>query len=235
MNPYLIVLFRVISIMIILLFTTLFIMGKRPIGELPVFDFLSLVVIGAIVGADIAEPKIKHLPTIFAIIMLAALQRLVSEMIIKNKRFKKWVTFEPTVIIQNGMLIHKNIKKIKYSIDEVLMLLREKDIFDIGQIEYGIIESSGKVSILKKTEHDNVVKRDIDILGPKAKLPIAIVVERELQLSNINRLNLAEEDVLMRLKEKGYKDIDEIFFASMDKDGNISISPYNEEADVLEP
>ncbi|MBS4538393.1 DUF421 domain-containing protein [Clostridium sp. D2Q-11] len=221
--------------MTLLLFSTLFIMGKRPIGELPVFDFLSLIVIGAIVGADIADPNIEHLPTAFAVIILAALQRFVSEMIIKNKKFKKWVTFEPTIIIQDGQLIHKNIKKIKYSIDEVLMLLREKDIFDINTIEYGVIESSGKLSILKRTEYDEVIKRDMNIVTKKASLPVAVVVEKELQTENIKRLNLNPEDILKILNKQGYSRVEDVFFAAMDSEGNISISPYQMESDVLEP
>lgn len=234
MEPYLIILLRIITIMPILLFSTLFIMGKRPIGELPVFDFLSLVVLGAIVGADIAEPNIPHLPTVFAIIILSVLQRFVSEMILKSKKFKKWVTFEPTVIIQDGQLVHKNIKKIKYSIDEVLMLLREKDIFDISKIAYAIIEASGKVSVLKKQGDEAITKQDMNIFPEKAKLPIAVVIEKELNRKNIERLQISEEALVKKLKENGFDGYKNLFFVSLDGNGNINISPYDVEGDVLE-
>lgn len=234
MEPYLIILLRIVTIMPILLFSTLFIMGKRPIGELPVFDFLSLVVLGAIVGADIAEPNIPHLPTVFAIIILSMLQRFVSEMILKSKKFKKWVTFEPTVIIQDGQLVHKNIKKIKYSIDEVLMLLREKDIFDISKIAYAIIEASGKVSVLKKQGDEAITKQDMNIFPEKAKLPIAVVIEKELNRKNIERLQISEEALVKKLKENGFDGYKNLFFVSLDGNGNINISPYDVEGDVLE-
>lgn len=143
---YLLVLFRIVTIMLLLLFSVLLIMGKRPIGELPVFDFLALVVIGAIVGADIADPKIEHMPTAFAIVVLAILQRIISFLMIHNKKVKRLFSFEPTIIIKNSKFIYKNIKNTHYTIDDILMLLREKEIFDISEIEYGIIEANGNLS-----------------------------------------------------------------------------------------
>lgn len=235
MKPYLIVMLRIVTIMPILLFSTLFIMGKRPVGELSVFDLLSLVVLGAIVGADIAEPKVPHLPTVFAIIILSLLQRLISERILKSKKFKKLVNFEPTLIIQDGQLIHKNIKKIKFSIDEVLMLLREKGIFDIGKISYAIIEASGEISILKADEHEAVTKKDMNIFSEKAKLPLVVVAEKELNIKNMERLQISEQALIEKLKENGFNDYKSLFFVSLDGNGNISISPYDVEADVLEP
>ncbi len=139
MDTYLLVFVRLVSIMALLLIATLFVMGKQPIGELPVFDFLVLIVMGSIVGADIADPDIEHLPTAFAVVVLACVQRLFSFLSMRFRKFRKIIAFEPTVILHNGKLIHRNIKRIHYSVDEILMLLRERSIFDIDAVEYGIL------------------------------------------------------------------------------------------------
>ncbi|MEW6523742.1 MAG: hypothetical protein AB1445_09280 [Bacillota bacterium] len=78
MATYGLIAFRLITIMALALAITLLIMGKRPIGELPVFDFLTIVVMGAVVGADIADPNIEHLPTAFTVVTLGFLQLGVS-------------------------------------------------------------------------------------------------------------------------------------------------------------
>lgn len=226
MEEYIIILLRIIFIMFILLFSALFIMGKRPIGELPVFDFLAIIVMGSIVGADIADPKIEHLPTAFAVIILALFQRIVSTLIIKNKKINRLLTFEPTIVIKDGKLLYKNIKKITYSIDDILMMLREKEVFDISRIKYGIIEPSGNISILKKPEYETVTLRDMNIPSPLSNESLTIILEGEFQKENIERLNTTEEDILEKLKAQGFNSYKEVFYGSMDFQGNIAISPY---------
>ena len=131
MKDMLLILGRIVTIIPLLLFTTLF-MGKRAIGELPVFDFLIVIILGALVGADIAEPDIKHLPTAFAIIAIGVFQRIVTRWKISNRKIGRLLTFEPTVVLQNGKFVNENLKKIRYSIDNILQMLREKDVFDIN-------------------------------------------------------------------------------------------------------
>ncbi|MDF2545528.1 MAG: hypothetical protein K0R93_426 [Anaerosolibacter sp.] len=234
MNEYLLILIRIITIMLLLLFTTLLIMGKRPIGELPVFDFLAIIVMGAIVGADIADPKIKHLPTAFAVVVLAIFQRLLSYWAIKNNKVRKAVTFEPTIIVQDGQFIHHNLKKINYSVEEALMLLREKDVFDVGIVKYAIIEASGNLSVLKKALYEPMTKEDMHLSIKETALPVTVILEGQLNCKNIARIDFTEDYVLKMLKQKGYTDISKIFFASMDHQGNISISPYDLISDAIE-
>lgn len=228
MNEYLLIFLRLISIMALLLFCTIYIMGKRPIGELPVFDFLSIIVIGAVVGADIADPNIKHMPTAFAVVVLAFLQKIISIISIKKKKFRDLINFEPTVVVYNTKLIYKNIKKINYTVDEVLMLLREKDIFDLDKIEYGIIEPNGNLSVLKKSEYEEVTPKLMNIYTPKNSIHTTVVFEGKIQKSNLQKINLTEKYILNRLKEAGYKNINEVFFASVDKSGNLNVSGYEQ-------
>ena len=142
LKDMLIIFARILTILPLLLFITLF-MGKRVIGEIPVFDFLIVIILGALVGADIADPDIKHLPTAIAIVFIGIFQRVVANWKISNRKIGKLLTLEPTVVIQNGKFIHKNLKKIRYSIDNVLQMLREKS---------AIIEPNGALSVLKKPE-----------------------------------------------------------------------------------
>lgn len=229
MQDYLIILVRIITIMALLLFATLFVMGKRPIGELPVFDFLVLIVLGSIVGADIAEPDIAHLPTAFAVVVLACFQRLISHFHLKSRKFRKLITFEPTVVVYGGKLIYKNIKRIHYSLDEVLMMLRAKDIFDISKVEYGIIEPNGELSALLKPEYEKPTVNDFQLAHPASNASVTVVLDGRLQKGNIARMNLTEHDILLLLKQQGF-DPKHVCFASLDAGGSIQISSFEEMA-----
>jgi len=229
MNLYLIVSLRLISIMILLLFSTLFIMGKRPIGELPVFDFLAIIVLGSVVGADIADPNTNHWLIVLSVVILALLQRIVSVVSLKSIKLRKLVNFEPTIVIHNGLVVIKNLKKINYTMDELVMLLREKDIFDINIVSYAIIEASGKISVLKKAEYDPVTLQNMNLTIPNVSLPYTILLEGKFDEKNIKILNTSKEHLIEKLKEKGHPDHKKIFYVSMDIYENMVICEYNDE------
>ncbi|KZL92317.1 DUF421 domain-containing protein [Clostridium magnum] len=131
----LIVIGRIVTILPLMLVITLY-MGKRSIGELPVFDFLVIIILGAVVGADIADPEIEHIHTATAIILIGFFQRIVSKLKIKYRKFGHLITFEPTIVIQYGKFIVPNLTKIRYSIDNIFQMLREKEVFDISDVYY---------------------------------------------------------------------------------------------------
>lgn len=140
---------RVLTILPLLLVITLF-MGKRAVGgELPVFDFLVIITLASVVGADIADPNINHLPTIFAIIVIALLQKTVAHLKIASQKVDQVVTFEATIVIQDGIFLNQNLKKIGYTVSNILEMLRNNEIFDIREVETAIIEANGELSVLK--------------------------------------------------------------------------------------
>ncbi|MDF2821053.1 MAG: hypothetical protein K0R15_1494 [Clostridiales bacterium] len=229
MNEYLDILLRLISIMTLLLFSTLYIIGKRPIGELLVYDFLSIVVIGSIVGADIVDQDIKHLHAVFAIIMLALLQKGVSFLSVRSKKFRHLVNFDATVVAHNGQLLHKNIKKISYTVSEILMLLREKDIFDLDMIAYAIIEPNGDISVLKKSEFEELTPKHMKMDTPISSMHKTVIFEGKFKIDTLFKTKYTEHEILEKLKEKGYKNITEVFFASIDENGDMNVSSYEQE------
>ncbi len=220
---YLIIFFRIMTILPMFLALTL-LTGRRKIGELPVFDFLSLITVAAVVGADIAEPKVEHLPTAFAVVIIMLMHYLYSVVIIKNRWVGNLLTFEPIVVIENGQFVKGNLKKLRYSIDNILSMLREKDVFDVGEVEFAIVESSGQLSVLKKTQYlpmtPNVAKVDTGYKG----LSLPVVVEGEIYSENLERLALSEEWLKDQLESSQIHALDEVFFAAVNAEGKLYIS-----------
>ncbi|MDF2613306.1 MAG: hypothetical protein K0S71_1092 [Clostridia bacterium] len=218
-----IVLLRIVTILPLLLFLSLY-MGKRTIGELPVFDFLIIVVLGAVVGADIADPEIKHLPTAVAMIGIAILQKLVAKLKLSNRKIGHLITFEPTIIIQNGILLNKNLKKIQYSIDNVLQLLREKDVFDINEVETAIIEASGNLSVLKKPKKNTVTLEDMKIAKKTSSIAFPVIIEGKVYTDVLIHLGLDEAWLRKELRQQEIYDMNNVFFASLNNNHELHIS-----------
>ncbi|MFD1735126.1 DUF421 domain-containing protein [Bacillus salitolerans] len=218
-----IVLGRIVSILPLVLVMTLF-MGRRSIGELPVFDFLTIITLSAVVGADIADPKIEHLHTAFAIVVIALFSRFTAYLKIRHRKLGRAITFEPVVVIQDGQFVVKNIKRIRYSLDNILSLLREKDIFDINEVHLGIIEGSGNLSILKKGAASSVTRKDLGISDQSVTIGFPVVVEGTLYESVLLDFSLTEEWLRNQLVNRGINRLDDIFFASIDTNKNIHIT-----------
>lgn len=218
---------RIVTIIPLLLFTTLF-MGKRAIGELPVFDFLIVIILGALVGADIADPNIKHFPTAIAIIAIGIFQRIVTKWKISNRKIGRLLTFEPTVVLQDGKFVFKNLKKIRYSIDNILQMLREKNIFDINDVETAIIEANGALSVLKKPQKNSVTLEDMNIIKPTSTISFPVIVEGTLYADVLRDVNLTEAWLKQELDNQGVNDLKEVFFASINRNLELHVSLKNE-------
>ncbi|GAE03828.1 hypothetical protein CBO05C_3518 [Clostridium botulinum B str. Osaka05] len=227
---------RIITILPLMVAVTL-VMGKRSIAELPVFDFLIIVILGAVVGADIADPEIKHIYTTVAIILIGIFHIIVSKLKVKYRKFGHVITFEPTIVIQEGKFIVKNLRKIRYSIDNILQMLREKDIFDINDVHIGIVEANGNISILKKTNKTEVTIEDLNLQKGTSSLSYTVIIEGEVYKNVLSKLNLTEEWLNQQLINIGVKSEKEIFFASVNNKNEFhaSLKSFMEDGENIVP
>ncbi|WP_186430651.1 DUF421 domain-containing protein [Clostridium sp. BSD9I1] len=215
---------RIITIFPLMLAITLY-MGKRSIGELPVFDFLVIVILGAVVGADIADPNIKHVHTAVAIVLMGIFQKVISRLKIKYRRFGHIITFEPTIVIQDGKFLVSNLTKIRYSIDNILQMLREKEVFDISEVYLGIVEANGNISILKKPNKAEVTIEDMNLNKKESSLSYPIIVDGILYNDTLIKLNLSENWLREHLANLSINSVEEVFFASINMEKELHVSP----------
>ena len=136
------------------------------------------------------------------------------------------ITFEPTVVIHNGGLIEENLKKVRYSIDNILQMLREKDTFSLDEVELAVLEANGRLSVYKKPLKTPVTVEDLGLVKKEKGLayPLivdGIVVEKVLSYMNKDILWLEEQ---LRLKKVNVEDV---FFASINEDLQLKISNTN--------
>ncbi|MCA1030951.1 DUF421 domain-containing protein [Bacillus timonensis] len=214
---------RVYTILPLMLFAALF-MGKRSIGELPVFDFLVVITLGSLVGADIAEPNVNHIHTSAAVLAIALLQKIVSYWKIKSRKVGKWLTFEPTVVIFEGQFLVDNMKKIQYSIDNVLQMLRENNMFSVKDVEIAIVEANGKLTVkpylnkeVARVEHLNSEPKDGGIEFPV--IIDGIINRNVLEQQHLNEAWLREE-----LLKSGVANINDVFYAAVNKANKLHVS-----------
>lgn len=195
------------------------IMGKREIGELSLLDLVVFLMIAdiAVLGIEDYTKDIPH--TLMPIITLLIIQITFAYLSLKIPLMRKVLDGNPTVIIHNGKIDERAMKKIRYNFDDLLMQLREKGIEHMSDIKYAILESSGKLSIYEKD------KRKEDDQKPSILVPL--VIDGDIRAHNLKEINKTKGWLLDELKKQGFKDIKKLSYCSF-QDGQLYVDEKDE-------
>ncbi|KKM11561.1 hypothetical protein SY88_07615 [Clostridiales bacterium PH28_bin88] len=228
---YLLVLYRVVTILVVFLLVAL-VLSKRHLGRFTIFDFIAAVTLGAVAGADISDVDKPHGPRIFALIAIGAIHILFTKMLLKNRKLGKLLTFDPTMIIQNGKIVVKNMEKVRYTLDDLLSHLREQGAFDISEVEFAILEPNGQLSVLKKSQHLPATPGDLKIPTQYKGLSIPLVLEGKAKHEGLRAINLTEEWLVNQLAGQGVTDVQEVFLALLNTQGQLYVAKYQDPSNI---
>ncbi len=175
------------------------ILGKREVGQLGTFDLVVFILMAEL-GAGAIENKKNFLMALVPIIVLVILQFIISKISLKNIKFRKFIDGSPTMIIKKGVVQFKNMIDQRYSLDDLLLQLREKDIRSIDEVEYAILEINGRLSVFKKDDKDNNV------------YPLPIILDGIVQTENLYNKNKTKKWLFNTLDKKKIK-LEDVFYA----------------------
>lgn len=215
---------NVIAFSFLLFFTR--ILGKKQMNQLTYFNYVTGITLGSI-AADISiDNRIPILNGVMSLAIWSILTFLVSFISLKSYKARVFFDGQPDIIIKKGKILGHKLKKSHLNIDDVTMLLREKDIFSITDVEYAVLEPHGKLSILKKPNLDNVTKKDLSINeAPIQYLPTDIIIDGKIMRRNLMEIGLDNKWLEGALIKNNLSliDVKNIFYMAIQKDGEIYI------------
>ena len=236
MNELLDVTIRAVSSLITLFLVTKM-LGKKQVSQLSLFDY----VIGISIGNFAAEMTINlesaEIHGIWAVVLFGLFAYLINILTMKSILLRRFFMGTPTVLIQNGKILEKNLKKVKFDINDLLEEVRIDGFFDLSQIEYAIMEANGSLSILPKTEYKPLTVGDMKIKSTKEGLCANVIIDGKIMHNNLKKINKEEKWLNNQLKVKGYSDISKILLATIDINEKLVIYERNigiEPEDILE-
>ena len=210
--------------LMIVVFKTLFIyvlvaiifrvMGKREVGQLGTFDLVVFILIAELVALAL-EHKDGFLINLVPVIILVLLQIVISKMSLKSVKFRNFVDGKPVIIIKNGIVNFKNMVEQRYTLDDLLLQLREKDVRSLDEVDYAILETNGKLSVFKKDDKD------------KKTYPLPIILDGKVEFDNLYAIGKTKTWLLNTLIEKNIS-ANDIFYA-FTKNGELYIIRKDEE------
>lgn len=193
---YFIVFYR--SVFFYILVTIVYrIMGKREIGELTIMDFIVSIFIAEVVAISIENYEKSMFLSIIPIVVLVSLEMLFSYLSLKNKKARNIVDGEPSVIINKGKINFKEMVKQRYSLDDLLTQLRDKSVKSIEEVDYAILETSGSLSIFKKSDDKHCTYPLALILDGKLDDEVLFQIKRTKKwlYKELDKDNLRIEDI----------------------------------------
>ncbi|MGG3874064.1 DUF421 domain-containing protein [Brevibacillus laterosporus] len=202
------------------------VLGKQTLSNMTFHDFVTGITLGAIAANLAFNEKIKMMELILSLAVFSGTSYLMSNIAIKIQKSRKWISGAPTVLIENGKILEENMRKNKYTMDSLNQSLRQKDIFNLQEVENAVVETNGKLSVQKKTEFQSVTKKDLQIFtGGKEKFPIELVMEGQILEDNLRQNKLSKDWLHKEIKRIG-KNLDEIFYAVKTSNGTIVFDFY---------
>lgn len=220
------IIIRSVIFLLILLITTKM-LGKKQISELSFFEYVSGITIGSIAGEVITGLESNPYHGALAIIMFGLVTLLVDFLSLKSKTFRDVVEGRGTVIIKDGKILEENVKKEKYTLDEISALLRQKDIFRVADVEFAVLEPRGNLSALLKKENRPLTPKDLQIKTANEKEPQTVIMDGSI-LDEALRASGKNRGWLQLELEKLGVTLENVFLAQIDSYGELTLDIYDD-------
>lgn len=191
-------------------------MMKRTINQLTAYDFTVVWILGAITVAPLLDGEVSFTYTIVPLLTLFFWHYMLTTLSLTNRKFGLLFNGKPIILIENGKIIKENLKNQFINIDLLLSELRLKNVFDISELKYVILEPNGHLSIIKKEDYRYVTPKDLNICPKPVSLPLVVINDGKLFEENLTRVELNKEWLMNNLKMYNIDNISKVYLATID-------------------
>ncbi|MBE6531509.1 MAG: DUF421 domain-containing protein [Ruminococcaceae bacterium] len=194
------------------LFVITKIMGHKQVAQLDFFDYVSGITIGSI-GAELATELEEPYKPLIALCVWGGASLILNLVAHKLPKTRKYINGTPTILMNEGKLYRKNLKKAKLDLSEFMLLCREQGYFDLDEIQLAVFEHNGKISILPKAANRPATPEDLKITAKSTHIGVEVIMDGRVMGENLSRMGRDANWLEKQLKLQGHNDAKEIFLA----------------------
>ena len=201
------------------------IIGHKQVAQLEFFDYITGITIGSI-AAELATTLDKPWwkPTV-SMIVFGVITVILSVLTRKLPRSRKFINGTPTIVLNDGKLYRKNMKKAKLELSEFLLLCRQEGYFNLDDIQTAVYEYNGKLSILPVSTKRPLNPEDMKLSPPPEHIGTEVIMDGRILGGNLRRRNLSKAWLQNELKAQGYQSAKQIFLGVCGKDDRLTLYP----------
>lgn len=198
------------------------ILGHKQMAQLDFFDYITGITIGSI-AAELATELEQPLKPLIAMVIYGGIAICLSLFTNKSLKSRKFINGMPTIIMDNGRLYRKNMKKAKLDLSEFMVMCRQEGYFNLNDIQTAVFEYNGRLTILPVSDKRPVTPKDLNISPQKEKICTEVIMDGQILEENLKRLGLDLTWLDKQLKMQKYSSAKEIYLGICDQDNNLSL------------
>ena len=203
-------------------------MGKRQIGQLEPSEFVVAMLVADLAAIPMQDGAISLLNGLVPILTVLAMELILSGLSLRSIRLRKLLCGKPVILIENGKINQRNLKRTQVTLDELSGHLRQKDVLDIQTVQYAILETDGNLSVFPYPAELPASAKDAKIKASKQSLPVTVVSDGRLLGDN---LRVAKKDGawLRRVLQEHKTTLEDTYLLTVDESGRVCYIPREEE------
>lgn len=198
------------------------IMGKRQIGQLQPAELVVTILLSEMAATPMQDSDIPMLNTIVAVLVLTGLEIIMSVISMKSIKLRSLLQGNSIVLVRHGIPDQKQMKRLRYTIDDLYEALRAKDVFDIADVEYAVAETDGTLSVLLKSSKQPVTKEDSGIKASDDSVPFVAVSDGKIVVRHLSECGMDSDKIKRIVKVSGIP-MERIFLLTVSKNGKTNI------------
>jgi uncharacterized membrane protein YcaP (DUF421 family) len=211
-----------IGFSILLLFTRL--TGKKQLSQMTIFTYITGITLGSMVGEMVIHGGVEFWEEIVGVVLWGVFSFVVEYIGLKIPFMRVVLDSEPTIVIKRGEIQVEELRKMRLTMDDLTMLLREKDVFTVRDVWYAILEPHGELSIVKKAAKQSVLMENIGLQPQNlSHLPGELITDGKLITKNLLEFGKTEAWLTQELSRQGIASIKQVFYAEFCEDGTLFI------------
>jgi len=196
-------------------------MGKRQMGELELNELVVAVMISELATIPITDEHKSLLDGVIPIVTLLVCEIVIAFIAMKNVKFRSLISGDPSIIVKNGEIVQKEMRKNRFTLDELFESLRAHDVSDISTIKYAILETDGTLNTMLYSEYSPVTNKSMGIEAKDCGLPMLVINDGRILEGNLKLQGLDNNWLAKELKKRKVESPKDVFMLSVDDCGNI--------------
>ncbi|MBP3431490.1 MAG: DUF421 domain-containing protein [Clostridia bacterium] len=221
------IVFRAVIIYLVVLFLYR-LMGKRQLGQMQPFELVLTLIIADLATIPMAEVSVPVLHGIVPLLTLVVLHFILTYFCKISNKFSYFLSGKPVIVINPDGIDYKALKNLSISVDDVFEAVRGCGYFKIEQIQYAIMETNGKMSVLPKSQFAPVTVQDLKLKPEKSTIPVNVINEGKIVKENLEIARMEETQIKEILSGANVKNVKEVLVMTVDKSGSVFLQKFNE-------
>ncbi len=197
-------------------------MGKRQISEMQTSELVITLLMSNIATIPMQDTEQSMLSGVIPIMVLLVCEIFLSYLMLKKSHIRKLICGKPVVVINKGKIDQKAMKELRMSTEDLTEQLRQKDVFDINEVAFAVIETNGMLSVMKKSSCDMPTVRELKISRQPAELKVSVISDGEISLSSLSVCGWNQQKITETLQKEQIS-IKDVFLMVADSTGSYTI------------